>query len=52
MNMPAFDSRSLRKFMRESEPGMEMKCNYECKNCNYMNNAAIPITSDFFWPST
>ena len=52
MNMPAFDSRSLRKFMRENEPGMDMKCNYKCSNCGHHNTASIPITSDFFWPST
>tara|TARA_B100000900_G_scaffold416212_1_gene450101 strand:+ start:1496 stop:2305 length:810 start_codon:yes stop_codon:yes gene_type:complete len=52
MNMPAFDSRSLRKFIQENEPGMEMSCSFGCSNCGKQNTSAIPITSDFFWPST
>ena len=52
MNMPAFDSRSLRKFIRKSEPGMDMRCDFTCENCGTENNSEIPITSDFFWPGT
>jgi len=52
LNMPAYDSRALRKFMKENEPGMDMNCSYKCSNCNHDNRSAIPITSDFFWPST
>ena len=52
MNMPAFDSRSLRKYMKDNEPGMDMKCSYSCTNCGQHNTSSIPITSDFFWPGT
>lgn len=52
MNMPAFDSRSLRNFMRDAEPGMDMTCSFDCQNCNAHNKVDIPITADFFWPST
>jgi len=52
MNMPAYDSRSLRKFVRDSEPGMDMTCSFKCSNCNHENSAGIPVTSEFFWPST
>lgn len=52
LNMPAFDSRSLRKFMRDAEPGMDMRCDWTCENCGHQNKSDIPITSDFFWPST
>ena len=52
MNMPAFDSRAIRKFMKESEPGMDMSCEYTCEKCGTHNKSSIPITSDFFWPST
>ena len=52
MNMPAFDSRSLRKFMNENEPGMDMNWDYQCESCGHDNRSLIPITSEFFWPST
>lgn len=52
MNMPAYDSRALRKFMQENEPGMDMFQEFKCKNCGADNKSSIPITSEFFWPST
>ena len=51
-NMPAFDSRSLRKHIRECEPGMDMTAGFTCENCGHENTSSIPITSEFFWPST
>ena len=51
-NMPARDSRVLRKFIRESEPGIDMSWEYNCSNCGTHNNFTIPMTSEFFWPST
>jgi hypothetical protein len=52
LNMPAYDSRALRRFIKESEPGMDMYQNYECEKCQTSNRSSIPITSEFFWPST
>ena len=52
LNMPAYDSRSLRKFIKDNEPGMNMTWQYDCSACDRENNIAIPITSEFFWPST
>jgi len=52
LNMPAYDSRSLRKFIKDNEPGMNMTWDYSCSNCSSENNIGIPITSEFFWPST
>ena len=51
-NMPAFDSKSLRKFIRENEPGMDMTSEFKCENCNFKNEFEVPLTSEFFWPST
>lgn len=51
MNMPARDAKELRKYIAENEPGMDMKDNFICKNCNSHNEFDIPITSNFFWPS-
>ena len=52
MHMPAFDSKALRKFINKNEPGMDMTHNYTCKNCDHENSTRLPITSEFFWPST
>ena len=52
MHMPAFDSKSLRQFINKNEPGMDMTHNFDCKNCGHTNEARLPITSEFFWPST
>ena len=52
MNMPALDAKSLRKFIRENEPGIEMKFNYKCKNCGSLNeDISLPILTNFFWPA-
>jgi len=50
--MPALDSKKLREFIKKNEPGMDMNHNYICQNCNYSNDLIIPLTSEFFWPST
>jgi len=51
MNMPAFDSRALRKFITENEPGMDMSCKFFCKNCGHENTLNMPMSTEFFWPS-
>jgi len=51
-NMPAYDSRKLRNFIRDNEPGMDMTANATCRYCQHNNKFVIPITSEFFWPST
>ena len=51
MNMPAFDSRKLRQFINDNEPGMEMMSSYSCENCGEYNEYLLPMTSQFFWPS-
>jgi len=51
MNMPAYDSKALRRYIIDNEPGMDMTCSFECKNCNARNKTKMPMTSEFFWPS-
>ena len=51
LNMPAFDSKSLRTFINENEPGMDMRCEFVCKNCSQNNETKLPMTTEFFWPS-
>lgn len=50
MNMPARDAKSLRKYIYDHEPGIDMTDKFKCKSCNSDNVFSIPITSDFFWP--
>lgn len=52
MNMPAYDSKSLRKFITSNEPGMDMRHSFSCANCEQENEVYFPITSEFFWPTT
>ena len=51
-NMPALDSRKLRVYIQDSEPGIDMRWSYECKNCGRKNDIMLPITTEFFWPTT
>ena len=52
MNMPALDSRKLRRHIGQSEPGIDMSWQYSCSHCGHDNDINLPITSEFFWPST
>ena len=48
--MPAADSRALRNFMEEHEPGIEMKAWTQCESCGEDQLASMPIGAKFFWP--
>ena len=50
--MPALYSRKLRIHIKENEPGIDMSWQYECKNCRGENKIDLPLTTEFFWPST
>ena len=50
--MPAYDSKTLRNFINEHEPGMDMGAHCVCEKCGHNNEFTLPITSEFFWPST
>lgn len=51
MNMPAYDSKSLRRFIIDNEPGMDMSCGFNCKKCGTRNDTKMPMTTEFFWPT-
>ena len=51
-NMPAYDSKALRRHINDNEPGIDMSSILECKNCSNKTEISVPITSEFFWPST
>ena len=48
--MPAGDSRALRNYMDEHEPGVEMKAWTTCEHCGEDQLASMPIGATFFWP--
>lgn len=50
--MPAFDSKSLRNFIRDNEPNIEMVQSCICSNCGTAADINVPITTEFFWPNT
>ena len=51
-NMPALDSRKLRQHIKSNEPGIDMKWDFKCEKCSNDNKIALPITPEFFWPTT
>ena len=51
-SMPALDSRKLRMHVSDNEPGIDMSWNYVCSHCQHENDINVPVTTEFFWPST
>ena len=51
LNMPAYDSRQLRKYMKENEPGIQMKYDLVCESCTSASSVSVPLSREFFWPS-
>lgn len=49
-NMPAGDSRALRKFMDDNEPGVDMKTWMTCDSCSEESEVRLPMGASFFWP--
>jgi hypothetical protein len=50
-NMPARDSLALRNFIKDSEPGIEMKSQMECPSCGHVDDVAMPLGVTFLWPN-
>ena len=51
-SMPALDSRKLRLHVGDNEPGIDMSWEYNCESCQFENDINVPVTQEFFWPST
>jgi len=49
-NMPAYDSRYLRKVYTEIAPNIQMECDFECQECSASSTIDVPFTTAFFWP--
>lgn len=51
-NMPARDSRALRKYMDDIEPGIDMTSWFECPACGEGSELGVPLGVNFFWPDS
>jgi predicted RNA-binding Zn-ribbon protein involved in translation (DUF1610 family) len=49
-NMPARDSRSLRSYIGEIQPGLQNDIEHVCPSCNNQSTVRLPITRQFFYP--
>lgn len=49
--MPAGDSLSLRNYIRDNEPGIEMKQETVCSACGHSEEVSMPLGVSFLWPS-
>jgi len=50
--MPAKDSRKLRLFINDNEPDLTMKQEFDCPHCGNTNEVDVPISAEFFWPTS
>lgn len=50
--MPARDSLALRNYMKDNEPGIEMKQETACPSCGHRAEVDMPIGVNFLWPSS
>ena len=49
-NMPARDSKVLRKYIRDISPGLDMDIDVECPKCQTTSTVRLPINSELFYP--
>jgi hypothetical protein len=49
--MPARDSSELRKYIKDNEPGVDMKCSSSCTSCGHEEEVVMPIGVSFLWPN-
>jgi len=49
-SMPALDSRALRSYMSENEPGIDMNGQLTCVSCGAESLVPLPLGPSFFWP--
>jgi hypothetical protein len=49
--MPLRDSRAIRKFIRDNEPGIDMNSSYNCSSCEQEAQVTLSLGLNFLWPS-
>ena len=50
--MPARDSLALRNYIKDNEPGIEMKQETACPACGHQEEVNMPLGVNFLWPSS
>lgn len=50
-SMRAYDSSELRNYIDIHEPGVDMRIDFSCTNCDYYEEVALPMDASFFWPN-
>lgn len=50
--MPAFDSKALRRYIQDNEPGMQLNGEMTCPSCGYVGEVSVSLGPDFFWPGS
>lgn len=48
--MPAYDSSTLRRYIQDNEPGMQLKGRMQCPHCGHVGEVDMPLGAGFFWP--
>jgi len=48
----AVDSLPFREHLISVTPDVDMTYNFECSMCEYIEEVTVPMTVQFFWPST
>ncbi len=46
------DTKEFRKHIKENVPDLDMTFDFLCPNCGYQSRIDIPMTVEFFWPSS
>jgi hypothetical protein len=49
--MPARDSLVLREYINKNEPGVNMRVDFRCSNCDHFEEVTLPMGASFFWPN-
>lgn len=50
-SMRAYDSSELRNYIDLHEPGVDMRIDFTCSQCDYYEEVALPMDASFFWPN-
>jgi len=50
-NMPLRDSRAIRQFIQNNEPGIDMKSSYNCSSCAQEAQVTLSLGLNFLWPA-
>ena len=49
--MPARDSNALRTFIKDNEPGVDLRIDSECPSCGNVEEVVMPMGVKFLWPN-